>query len=58
MFRMDRHGQCLQKREYLRPVFEVPARKFSRNERMAGNMAFVQKRFKPGVPIPQMRHPY
>jgi hypothetical protein len=48
----------MQKRKYFRPVLEIPTRKFSYDEIMAGNTAFVQQRFKPDVPIPQMRHPH
>jgi hypothetical protein len=58
MFRMDRHGQCLKKTQYFRPVPQVPACEFSNDERMADNMGLAQQRFQPDVPIPQMRHPH
>ncbi len=42
MFRAERHGERMEKREYFLPVLETAAGKFADDEGVAGNTAFVQ----------------
>src|SRR4030042_6812098 len=57
MLCMNNHRECLQKREYFRPVPEIPTSEFANDERVADNIAFVQRSLKPYRSLPQMRYP-
>ena len=55
---LDRHRQCLKKREYLGAILEVSTCNLPDNERMADNMAFIQQCSKLDFPIAEMRNPH
>ena len=41
MFYIDCHRECLQKRKYFKPVFEITASKLTNDERMTDDMSFI-----------------
>lgn len=57
MLRLSGEGERLKQGEDFRPVLEMSAREFADDERVADRVAVRQQALKPGLSLPQMRHP-